>query len=102
MTKLFFSFAAAAAASLATIGAVAPAAASPGAPAGIAVSHADLNLSQAGDRRILTERLERAARRVCRAETGHSPLDRDAARDCREAAVSQAIERVGFPDDATD
>lgn len=102
MKNVLISAAALAAASLSTFAAVSPGHAATGRPTSIAVSYADLNLSQAEDRRILEERLESAARQVCRTEHGYSPLLRAAERDCRQEAVTRAVEQLRFPDDATD
>lgn len=99
MKNLLIPAAAFAAAALSTGLAVSPGYA---APTEIAVSYSDLDLSQAGDRRTLQERVERAARQVCQAETGASPLLRAAERDCRDEAVSDAATQFPTPESAID
>lgn len=102
MKTILFPAAAILAASFSTFTAVSPGYAAVEAPARTVVSYADLNLSQAQDRRILEERIEGAARSVCRAEHGYSPLMRDAQRDCAEAAVAEAASQLPFSPNAVE
>ena len=102
MKSILFPAAALLAAALSTVTATAPGHAASAAPVTIAVSHADLNLAQEGDRRILEDRIARAARNVCRADYGYSPLTWHAERDCRSAVVARAEQQLPYPDDATD
>ncbi|MCA1748319.1 MAG: UrcA family protein [Parasphingopyxis sp.] len=102
MKNILISAAALVAASLSTVAAVSPGHAAGETGNRVAVSYADLNLSQAQDRRILDRRLAGAARTVCRAEHGYSPLTRRAVRDCQVEAVARASEQIPFALSATD
>ena len=58
------------------------------------VSYADLDLRYAGDRRELRHRIEASARYLCD-RLGEDDDVRSALPSCREAAVNDAMERVG-------
>lgn len=69
-------------------------AASAGAPA-IVVRYGDLDLSREEGLRVLYRRLRQAAAQVCRPEEGRDLTRRRRSRECREAAISDAVARSG-------
>jgi UrcA family protein len=70
------------------------------APTAETVAYSDLDLSTTGGARVLLNRIEYAAKRICGPEPVHSPLEPRAAayyRDCVGASVDAAVAQVGSP-----
>ncbi len=68
--------------------------ASGGAPA-IVVRYGDLDITGEEGLRVLYRRLRQAAAQVCRPEEGRDLTRRRRSRECREAAISDAVARSG-------
>lgn len=63
--------------------------------ASIDVSLADLDLSREPDARIAVDRIERAARKVCRSVASRSVLAPRAVHDCQRETLARTIEEIG-------
>ncbi len=66
-------------------------------PPQVTVPYGDLNLHNDAGTRALYARLVRAARRVCGGEDARDPARVRVAQACRDAALRDAVGRVGAP-----
>ena len=61
------------------------------------VSYADLNLGGAEDQRTLFQRLQKAAREVCKTREARTTAAMRHSRECYEEALDEAVAEVGNP-----